>query len=724
MDETQNTLTATDLSMTGFSGQRRPKKSFSKKDAMAILQARAAHSYRGRDPVHLTLQRHWFVNVAYYLGITDFENNSAFLDVDPAFFPGNDGYRANVIQRYVRYMVSQLTSGEPSMSVTPKSPDPDDEFGAQVGEFFLAHYDDTLNFRRLRRDAAFWMVTTGNAFLRADWDAIAGREFKSYRNPYSDEEMSEEYLDDEMREMLQKMGREDRRREGMLEAEVISPFQVILPRGFRTIRDANYLIIEYERSLDWVWDHYPKEAKNINPDEKGYEDTLQYYQRLNSLVGRSGITIPSQGLAENETYRIYEMWQVPSNRFPNGLWVRGTRNTLLDHGPHPYHAAGINVHEMPWMRWPLTHLKLFQVPGRSWGMGLVEHLIGPQNDYNIGIRQSIQMRDRLALPQWIKPSSVEMDSVRNEYGDIWEYSGGMNGKPELIPAPSTSSMHIDARVRAIEDMQMISAQGEATQGQTPQGLRSGVALRALQEKEYSTIGPSIQEMEEGFEEFCTRVLTLTHKFMDVPKAIRTYGEMRSGDIAIFSGEQLFGNIQVRIRRGSMMPKSQAEAQSLMMEMLQTGAINPQDPNQMELFFKHMQIEGSQTLFSGRNADKRRARHENHMFIRPQLDDSGQMRPFPDVRDFDDHAAHLEEHMVAMKSDAFELMPPIRQMAFEAHIQKHQQALAQQQQAALLQQMQMAAMAGGGQGQGGSPPAQRGQPSQPRKRNPTPGTESE
>lgn len=184
------------------------------------------------------------------------------------------------------------------------------------------------------------------------------------------------------------------------------------------------------------------------------------------------------------------------------------------------------------------------------------------------------------------------------------------------------------------------------------------------------------------------------------------------DVKVFKGEDLKGNMNVRIRQGSMQPKSQAAIQSQVMDMVQLGVLSPQNPDHEGIIIQSMDVGGYEELHFHRNLDKRRANIENYMFLRP---DPTASSPWPDVDDDDDHYEHIEEHLKFKKSDAYEQLPIPRKVAFEAHMAKHRAGIAAMVEA---QAMMMApGMAGGG-----SPPKEPGDASQPRERQPTPGSE--
>lgn len=681
----------------------------------ATIESRASAGDRGRDPTHLTLQKQWFVNIASFLNVRGSDVTRAMQDVDPNF-SGNkeDEYRANLFLPLVMKQLARMTKSDPVLDVAPKSADPDDQFGAQVAKQLLEHFDESMNLRGKRAELALWMITCGDAFLRVDWDAAAGRELEVLLNPMSGEPEEASNVRPEMVEFARQHGFVKSRNEGDLDIEVISPFQITTPRGFTSLQAMPWIITEYDRSLDWIYDRYPKQARDIRPDDFDTSIDGQYLQRLTSLVNRHGFTMPSRGSEGNETFRVREFWHRPSKRFPKGIWGRTLRSTYLEHGPHPYHDTDIDMRRFPFMAFPVTHFQYSPAPNRFWGTSLVEHLQEPIGEYNRARSQTNKQRDRLAHPTWLAPKNAELSNLRNEYGDILEYSS-VGAAPQLVPAPQISSIMVESEERALSDMRLIASQQEATQGDVPTGLRSGNAIRFLQEQDLSTLSTTFENMEDGSREIAVRQLMLTHQFMDIPRFINVTGEFAQGDAIMFKSGDLFGNMNVIVRRGSMSPRSGAEQAELITNMISSGAMNPADPREREMVFEAFGLGGHNELFYERNLDKRRAKHENAIFLRPDVDpQSGRPRPFPDVRDIDDHGAHIQEHMLFQKSDAYEALPPIRQIAFDAHVQKHQMAVAQQ-----VQVMQ--AMQSQGSGGGGSQPSEKGEASPPRDRQETPGS---
>lgn len=676
-------------------------------EAFDLVRGRGGQTVGGRDPVHLTLERVWFTNIAYFLGLQRVEAGEVEHLLDPNWALLEAPFVANHIFRIVMATVSRISASRPQIDVIAKSNDIQDTIGAKVADYFLKHYDDHFNFRQQKRDLGFWLCCTGNGFTETDFNPRAGKKLRIYKNPFDQSPVHPSQLEQQDRAWLDKTNAFEEKAPGEITCDVLGPFQVFVPPGYIKLEEMPWVVIENDRSLDWLWDNYPDAAKQVTPDELDTTPEAQYKRRLASLVGRHGFSMPGRADDYSELVRVRTMWWKPSTRFPKGRKIVVTRNLVLENIPHPHHERMADKeYAMPF---PIVHHRYCPVPGRFWGMGLVEHLIAPQREYNKTRYQMMQMRDILATPQWISPKGAELTSTRNDYGDVWEYSPN-GGRPELVNPPALSQMHVEAQQSSLYDMQTISAQSEVSQAQVPTGVRSGVAIQALQEKDMSVMGVPVEELEDSTKKVSENLLKLTETYLEAPQMLTIYGEFEGADVFVYKGSDIGGNVRVRVAPGSMMPKSKAEQAEKAMNLTQLGVLNPAlSPKDRRVVLKAT-LDGRDVAgyFREEDQDRRRANIENQMFLKPQVDrTTGQESPYPDVNDDDDHAAHLEEHLVFKKSDAFERLPIMRKMAFEAHMAKHKEAIAQLMQTQAL----MAGMQGGG---GGSQPKEPGKPSQPKQ----------
>lgn len=669
--------------------------------ASTLMEAARPYSGRRRDSYHQSMHQQWWVNSLYYAGLQSLDLPEVFMDVDPGMMMQNGAYVANHILRLVSGDIARLGSARTDWSVIPNTPDQEDQDGAKVAQHLLDYAWEYLKLQHKRMEINLLLDIMGTAFLYTGWDKTQGDTAKFYYDPWTSEPMAPGQSSPEQKQLLEQLGTFDERTQGDWDCEVIMPFDVFTPIGFKEMDRMPWLLIRRRMSIDEIWDRYGDSAGEVEPDQSRYRDNIQYGRRLSTLTTRPGSSLIGGSSIEDDSSTVDEMWYAPSRRCPDGIYIAMSQNVLLEKGPHPFKSHNVDI------RFPVVDYHNMRVPGRFHSMGTVEHLLGPQTEYNRARQQMIQQRDILSVPQWLAPiGCIAKGAVRNEAGDIWEYNPRV-GKPELVSPPPMGEAQLVTGQHAVNDMQMIASQSEATLGQNPTGVRSGNALQALQEKDSMSIGPAVTSSEGSWQIAGTNYLKLAHAFMELPRAIQIYGEARQADVRYFKGRDMNGNTGVWIKPGSMTPKSKAATAELMLSMAGAGMLNPADPREKRLMMETMDIGGIDRLFALQDAARRRARIENRMFSKPE---SGPHFAFPDVTQWDDHQAHFEEHLAFLYTDEYERLDPMLKLIFQAHLNKHIAAVAQAMEAqAVLAQ-------GQGEQQGsGSPEAKPlGKPSPPRQ----------
>lgn len=660
-------------------------------DVMGMFESARPHGGRRRDGYFMSLQRIWWVNLLYYIGIQELEVPEVLENIDPSLLMQNPTYVANHIMRLVMSNVGRLTSARVDWSVIPNTPDQTDQEAARVAQHVLDYLSRHLGLSKKRMEIALWLDICGTAFAYSDWDPSRGEMRRYYRDPMTSQPLMPQQLQPGQQQWLDKLQLFEDMTDGDYDVEAMSPFQVIVPPRFTELDRMPWVLIRRVMSIDEVWDRWPDKAPEVGPEDVGVQLTGQYWNRLSTLTRRPGLGL---GVAnENDDALIVDqLWYAPSKRCPEGMTAYATKRQLLEWGPHKYRAAGLDK------RFPLIDFHNIRVPGRFHGMSTVEHLIGPQAEYNRARQQVISQRDIMSVPQWIAPvGALSKGIVRNETGDVIEYNP-MRGKPELVQPPKLGDFQIVSGQQATSDMQMISSFSEASLGQMPQGARSGNAVQMLQERDQTGIAPTVAELEASFERWGTLLLLLTWKFMKVPRTIQIYGDSRQADVRFFKGTDLNGNCRVTVKAGSMTPKSKAATMEMLSSLMQLGALNPADPRQQRLVLEALEVGGTEKLFMMEDGSRRRATTENNMFLKPDASPTGSL---PDVQWFDDHQAHYEEHLAFMQTDSYELMNPMLKIMFQAHVQKH---------VGMVSDMLMAQ--GMLQGAGASPPVGVGQEAKP------------
>lgn len=689
----------------------RPIDKLTADQAWDLIRSRVSFGSRGHDPVQLQLERLWFRNIAYFVGL---QENALDVPALPDFDLWSSyvipQYSANHIGRIVSAEVSRLSAARPAGEVSPRSSDQRDLFGARVGSAIAEWNYDRLDLTGKRVSLANWMVNCGAGFMYGDWNKRMGKRQRLFFDPISQEALNAEQMTQEERTFYEALGSFQDVREGDIEGDVIGPFQVRVPLGPTKLEDMPWVCVTHLRSREWLWEHYPNRAAELDVDAQRSSVTLDtfWWRRLATLISQVASPVPSRSTPFWEGIEVHDLWLPAFGRFRRGARVRACEAGLLDFGPNPYFEAG---YEDEWH--PLTMFGYKEVPGRFWPKSLTEDLIQPQDDYNVGRQQLITQRDVLSKPQWLSPREAKLGPTRNDTGDLWEYDArGTPHPPIRVDPPGLSTAHVQTAGDALRDMQTISAQSEVSQAQVPEGVRSGVAIRALQEKDTMVVRPIIAAMESRWQRYTRHLLQLCSRFMQTPRMVDVYGESRQADVHWFKGIDMSGNTHYRVRPGSMMPRSRAFEQQMFLDAVAAGMLDPMDPEIRRYGMQVLEIGGLDKVFLELDLDRRRAAQEEQMFLMPDPDPSF---AFPDVDEHDDHEAHLRSHLIFYKTDAYERLPEARKMAFRAHMAKHQLYIAR---LIETQAMLAAPPPGGG---GGSPPKPPGEASQPRERQPTPGT---
>lgn len=673
-------------------------------EVMGMFEAARPHGGRRRDGYFMSLQRQWWIDLLYYMGIQELEVPEILENIDPSLLAQNATYIANHVMRLVLSNVGRLTSAKVDWSVIPNTPDQSDQEGARVAQHLLDYLHKYLRLSQKRMEAAMWLDICGTAYVYSNWDESKGEPRRFYYDPMTSQPILPQQLQPGQQQWLDKLGVYEDKTDGDYDVEVLSPFQVIIPPRFKELNRMPWVLIRRVMSIDEVWDRWPDKAPDLGPEDIGVQLTGQYWNRLSTLTRRPGLGL---GVAnENDDAVIVdELVYVPSKRVPQGMSAFASKRQLLEWGPHKFRAAGLDT------RFPIVDLHNIRVPGRFHSMSTVEHLIGPQQEYNRARQQIIAQRDIMSVPQWIAPvGTLSKGIVRNEVGDVIEYNPRV-GRPELVQPPKLGDAQLVSGQQAQADMQMISSFSDASLGNMPQGARSGNAVAMLQERDQQGIAPTVMELESSFEEWGSQLLKLAWKFQKIPRTIQIYGESRQSDIRYFVGSDLNGNCRVTVKAGSMTPKSKAATIELLSNLMQLGALNAADPRHQRLVLESVEVGGAERLYMLEDGSRRRARIENLMFLKP---DPSPTFAFPDVKWFDDHQAHYEEHLSFMQTDAFELMDPMLKILFEAHVNKHIGFVAEM----LAAQGMVAGAGGGGEPQGkGAEAKPLGKASPPRQNAP-------
>jgi hypothetical protein len=448
--------------------------------------------------------------------------------------------------------------------------------------------------------------------------------------------------------------------------------------------------------LDAARERWPEYATKIKAT--GDASSILTYERMAQMAtlkqpghgqssgGASGRRSGAGGSQEWTT--VIEYWEMPSRYFPEGRLLVSVGDCIVDDGPWPDGVFPyIPIYDEP-------------VPLSPGGRGVVQDLVGLQatlNELMAGMVMAWRFR---GLGQWITLNAPGVpEQVTAQHGAIIRLPPhilrGRSLRDMMVPLEHpTLPADLGVLITQVQNaMYAIGAYHEVTRGQTPPGVTSGVAVRALSEREDGQLKRAQKALRESMIRWGRTVLQIAvanyapgdERWVPVDRPDLGY------QVESVSGEKLPDPERVLIELTGFKPRSEEELRAEVKEAMQLGWMTPAQGLKALDFGR-----GISTAFESEQRHMAKARRENlgiengEVVAEPILGPDGQPlvdvttgEPVPPVvlwagnreplllDDVDDHVTHmsvLEEIILdRTKQDT------VRRLAY-AHWQEHQRAM--------------------------------------------------
>jgi hypothetical protein len=425
---------------------------------------------------------------------------------------------------------------------------------------------------------------------------------------------------------------------GQVEVEVIHAFEGYFDPMKR------WFIQKKVMDVDQVQDLYGVEVEKEDIGQTEVEKQL--------------VTLLEQGTDTKTKYEnaceVYEMYELPSGKYPQGRFVIGTGKKLILDTVLPEEYNG---------RIPVFKFNYLDFILAPYPQGMVEQIVGLQEEYNFTVSRLKEYKKwfagKLKVPKNCKLESKYDDEV----GQIIRYDPAF-GEPhfESPPAPPQFLMEEVERIR--RDMEDISSVHDTSMGRIPDQAKSGIAIENLTSLDNSQLMPVLTHIEQQLGFFCEMVLDIVEKRYTEERLLNITGDTLSAQVKTFRGEQVKGNRRVKISLGSGMPQSKEMRQQLIMTLVKEGYITKEKGLELLEFGD---LEGLYV-----NVDETAQKGE----IQSMIDGQEVM-----VNDWDNHTAHLKVLDDFLKSEQMKKTDPQALQLVLMHRQQHQQALTNEMQTA-------------------------------------------
>ena len=668
-----------------FAGRKPPQDDLQQRsrDAPAAVDADGTEIYEEDIVSHImqelerrrneraVLELQWTLNANFLAGHQNCDINIASRRIDDEQYVTKADNERRVYNRIAPLMETRhanLKSVNYDMVVEPRSAEMDDYAKAKVSTKLLAYCQGDTDFQAKTDKLISWAELTGTAFTLSFWDPNKG-----------DLIANEGAVYDEQGEIVQP---EKPIRTGGLDFGLVSSYEVF-PASLcvQEIRDQHDIIIEQVRDVGEIYDLYGIKLQGR------MMETYVLTPMENAMTGhgRNNIAIGMSKEQVEDVEKVVTYLENPSRDYPKGRLVIVIRDAIVYYGDLP---AG----EMP-----IVAVKSKPVAGQFFGKSPIQDLIPLQRTYNRIVNKIQDYVDTIAANPLIAPEGSianldELDATGIEPGTILIYRN-VGDRPSFLQYPDLPSTVLSERDHIASDMEYVAGVSQLmVVGATPSGVTSGTAIDNLRQIDNTRMSLTADNIRDAVIAMARIWLRLNKEYSSGYRTMQIAGSDDAGYVYTWCADDI-NSYDIRYTAENELRHSKDQQRQNFVQALQLGAFTD-DNGQLSKSAKQRARE----LFIGDSAvgdaftldelQRKNAARENAFL------DQGVV---PERYRYDDDAIHLEEHKKYALSMDYRLLRkamPQYAAAFDAHIDAHEQALAQKQNA-MMQQM-LAAQGGAAQ----------------------------
>jgi hypothetical protein len=439
----------------------------------------------------------WWKNIAFVNGDQYVEwdvNTGRLIELEAA--PGSERTIHNICMPITRRERAKILKTLPIVEALPKSESEDDMWVARVLNAQYRAWRKKWKLDRRVRNASFWIVTTGNVWLKWYWDTVD--------------------------------------KDGVM--AVVPPFDVYPDPYAKSMVDCRWIIQSQFLDLESAQEKYGKKVEKTPVSANtGIEGRL--YANYTD-----GVDANLPGVVVNE------YWEKPSKARPKGAYCVYAGNEMIHSGPFPYEHGHL----------PFTHIGHIERANSKWYASVMDFMRGPQMELNRVESQILENRN-LANGKWFIPMSLELESDPDASPrQILRASGGPpDAQPQFIEIQALPSWVKDEAARIKDFAQDIAGQHEVSQGGVPGRVEAAQAIQLLQETDDEVLKDTIHSLEEALAEGHWQMTNLLKQYGDVAQSLKAYDKDGMVEVYQFRKDQIPGGdeLQVTTQTTTGLPQS-------------------------------------------------------------------------------------------------------------------------------------------------------------------------
>ena len=588
--------------------------------------------FESRRDARRSLELQWRLNMNYLAG-NQYSEISPRGEVEERgkdyFWQEREVY--NHIAPIVETRISKLSRVQGKVRVRPLTSEVADVNSAKLSTRILQSVEDDVCLDSIKKEASLWSEVCGTAFYKVVWDKSKGKllgRTKKHGDVY----------------------------EGDVTISVVPPFEIYPDNLFASSVDECKSIIHARcYHVDEIRDLWGVEVKG----ETVNVFTMDTATVLGGLGYTASITKTVAGEVKDHAV-VIEKYVKPTKSCPYGRLIIVAGDKLLYYGDLPYAVGDSGVRG-----YPFCVQRAITQAGSFFGISVIERIIPIQRAYNAVKNRKHEFMNRIAMGVLaVEDGSVELESLEDEGlapGKILVYRQGST-PPRMLQEGSVPTDFQYEEKQLLEEFNMISGVSEVMQySQAPTASTSGVALDLLLRQDETRLNVAAESLRDAMKQIGKRILRLYRQFATKRRLIRVAGAIGEVETIYFTRDDLSSDDLV-FESDSELLDTPSTRRSMVLELIRMGVLSDSDGRLSDVSrAKLLEILGF--------GDWEHAHDMTSLHLRSAQSENLSIRNGVEAKvgDFDDHQAHITEHVASLLTDG-------ECERLTAHIREHKKHL--------------------------------------------------
>ncbi len=564
----------------------------------------------------------WMTNIAYVLGYDGLTFNTASRQFQPvnraSAYLRKNRLHVNKMLPTLQNRLARLCKNPPKYDVIPESDSTDDKEAARLALQILGAMWEKLEVNKKRIPLYMWVQQCGHAWIKTYWDTNLG---KVMVDPMTGEVEFE----------------------GDVDIGIRSPFEVFPDPMAKNEDDMQFLYEAKVRKLQYFKDHYEK--GHLVKEEGAWLLSAQFEQRINSLNSRG----PSQGgmqdALKDSAIELIK-YEKRTKKYPEGRMIIVANGILLEEKPLP-------IGEIPWAKFDDV-----VIGGKFNSEAMATHLRPLQDQYNETVRRRAEWTKNLLAGKYTaaRGSGLQQESMNDQSGEIIYFdpvpTAPDGGRPQALSIPNIPQWAYAEEDKLTQQFNDVSGISEVSRGTLPSASIPAIGMQLLTEQDDTRIGVMTEQHESAWAKVGSHMLKFVEKNYLMPRKLKIAGTNLQYTIKDVTGDQLRGNTDVKVIRGSTLPGSKTLKRQEILNAYNQGLLgDPNDPKVKEKVLGSLEFGDVAEIWQDYGLDMAQIKKGIE-----QLEQGVEIMP----SEFDNQALWLVELNRVRKSDKFDSFPiPVR-----------------------------------------------------------------